>query len=263
MPFKICTFLKTSSAIGGRSPDVSWEPMTYCVAAEPASTILQTVNASKYFGYFIRLLLPMDTSCRTARTGLAFFIMVICTSDYWNALASCQATSEDVLVDGRDGLYIICLQRKFPQKEGQDEKRTISRFVGSDRPADGARPGPRASRGDAVRDGQTDHTSGNRNGIQICQSPSPSVFRSEGRGGQPGGMGCRVGRTAVPVVQLRLESECLEGRRLDHHYGGASQRRPKDAAHSQNREPERARVDRGSRGAVGSPRRLSGREVSP
>src|SRR3989454_11991323 len=139
---------------------------------------------------------------------------------------------KDVLVDGGDGLYIICFPSEFPQKGGQDEKRTISRFVGSDRPAGGARPGPRASRGDPVWDGQTDHTSGNRNGIQICQSPSPSVFRSEGRGGQPGGMGCRVGRTAVPVVQLRLESECLEGRRLDHHYGGASQRRPKDASHS-------------------------------
>jgi hypothetical protein len=65
-------------------------------------------------------------------------------------------------------------------------------------------------------------------------------------------MDCRVGRTTGSVVQLRLESECLEGRRPDHDYRGPSQRRPKDDAHSQNREPERARVDRRSRGAVGS-----------
>src|SRR5436309_7866774 len=70
MPFKICTFLKTSPAIGDCCPGVSWAPMTYRAAAEPASTILQTVNASKYFRYFIRrLLLLLLTNSRSKCYG--------------------------------------------------------------------------------------------------------------------------------------------------------------------------------------------------
>src|ERR1041384_4818153 len=149
MPFKICTFLKSSSAICG-----------LCADAEPASTMLQTVNASKYFAYLIRL---------------AFFRMVICK---------------------RGLLYNPCPTR-ISAKGGQHEKRTTSRGIASDRLADSARPAPRASRSDPVRNGQTDHTQGNHNGIQICQSPSPSVFRSEGRSRQRGDVDRRVGCTAV------------------------------------------------------------------
>src|SRR5262245_61969038 len=75
--------------------------MTYRVATEPASTILQSVNTTQYFGYFIRLL---PSSCW-------LFVKAII-----GALSPPVKRRKDVLVDGRDSLYIICSQREFPQK---------------------------------------------------------------------------------------------------------------------------------------------------